>query len=49
MADNGLLAVFAQPDAESYRPGGTLTLLARSGVRRRPHSAGRLVLARRLE
>jgi len=28
-----LLAVFAHPDDESYRPGGTLALLARHGVR----------------
>jgi LmbE family N-acetylglucosaminyl deacetylase len=28
-----LLAVFAHPDDESYRPGGTLALLARRGVR----------------
>lgn len=33
MTDNGLLAVFAHPDDESYRPGGTLALLARCGVR----------------
>jgi LmbE family N-acetylglucosaminyl deacetylase len=28
-----LLAVFAHPDDETYRPGGTLALLARRGVR----------------
>jgi LmbE family N-acetylglucosaminyl deacetylase len=28
-----LLAVFAHPDDETYRPGGTLALLARQGVR----------------
>mgnify|MGYP000732581162 CR=1 FL=1 len=28
-----LLAVFAHPDDEAYRPGGTLALLARRGVR----------------
>ena len=28
-----LLAVFAHPDDETFRPGGTLTLLARRGVR----------------
>jgi len=28
-----LLAVFAHPDDEAYRPGGTLALLARHGVR----------------
>lgn len=33
MTDQGLLAVFAHPDDESYRPGGTLALLARCGVR----------------
>lgn len=30
--DPVLLAVFAHPDDESYRPGGTLALLARAGV-----------------
>lgn len=29
----GLLAVFAHPDDETFRPGGTLALLARRGVR----------------
>ena len=33
MADRCLLAVFAQPADETFRPGGTLALLARSGVR----------------
>ena len=28
-----LLAVFAHPDDETFRPGGTLALLARQGVR----------------
>jgi hypothetical protein len=28
-----LLAVFAHPDDETFRPGGTLALLARHGVR----------------
>lgn len=31
--DACLLAVFAHPDDEAYRPGGTLALLARSGAR----------------
>ena len=33
MAERCLLAVFAHPDDEAYRPGGTLALLARHGVR----------------
>ena len=33
MEERRLLAVFAHPDDESYRPGGTLALLARRGVR----------------
>jgi LmbE family N-acetylglucosaminyl deacetylase len=33
MNERRLLAVFAHPDDESYRPGGTLALLARRGVR----------------
>jgi len=32
MADHCLLAVFAHPDDETYRPGGTLALLAQAGV-----------------
>jgi N-acetyl-1-D-myo-inositol-2-amino-2-deoxy-alpha-D-glucopyranoside deacetylase len=31
--DASLLAVFAHPDDETFRPGGTLALLARRGVR----------------
>jgi LmbE family N-acetylglucosaminyl deacetylase len=33
MAEWSLLAVFAHPDDETFRPGGTLALLARGGVR----------------
>jgi LmbE family N-acetylglucosaminyl deacetylase len=33
MADRCLLAVFAHPDDETYRPGGTLALLAQAGAR----------------
>jgi LmbE family N-acetylglucosaminyl deacetylase len=33
VADRCLLAVFAHPDDETFRPGGTLALLVRSGVR----------------
>ena len=33
MADRCLLAVFAHPDDETFRSGGTLALLVRSGVR----------------
>jgi LmbE family N-acetylglucosaminyl deacetylase len=33
VAERVLLAVFAHPDDETFRPGGTLALLARSGVR----------------
>lgn len=33
MTEKSLLAVFAHPDDESFRPGGTLALLARRGVR----------------
>lgn len=33
MSDLSLLAVFAHPDDETFRPGGTLALLARQGVR----------------
>jgi LmbE family N-acetylglucosaminyl deacetylase len=33
MTKSGLLAVFAHPDDESFRPGGTLARLARLGVR----------------
>lgn len=33
MAERSLLAVFAHPDDETFRPGGTLALLARQGVR----------------
>jgi N-acetylglucosamine malate deacetylase 2 len=32
VAERVLLAVFAHPDDETFRPGGTLALLARSGV-----------------
>jgi len=32
MEERRLLAVFAHPDDESYRPGGTLALLARRGI-----------------
>jgi N-acetylglucosamine malate deacetylase 2 len=32
MTENRLLAVFAHPDDETFRPGGTLALLARYGV-----------------
>ncbi|MEW5941502.1 MAG: PIG-L family deacetylase [Chloroflexota bacterium] len=33
MIEKTLLAVFAHPDDESFRPGGTLALLARRGAR----------------
>jgi LmbE family N-acetylglucosaminyl deacetylase len=33
VAERCLLAVFAHPDDETFRPGGTLALLARGGVR----------------
>ena len=33
MADRRLLAVFAHPDDETFRCGGTLALLVRRGVR----------------
>jgi len=33
MKEHRLLAVFAHPDDEAYRPGGTLALLAWRGVR----------------
>lgn len=33
MNEQTLLAVFAHPDDETFRPGGTLALLARQGVR----------------
>lgn len=33
MTDARLLAVLAHPDDEAYRPGGTLALPARRGVR----------------
>jgi LmbE family N-acetylglucosaminyl deacetylase len=32
MADRCLLAIFAHPDDETYRPGGTLALLAQAGA-----------------
>jgi hypothetical protein len=32
MKEHRLLAVFAHPDDEAYRPGGTLALLARRGA-----------------
>ena len=35
MKEHRLLAVFAHPDDEAYRPGGTLALLARRGAARR--------------
>ena len=33
MTQRDLLAIFAHPDDEAYRPGGTLALLSRRGVR----------------
>jgi N-acetylglucosamine malate deacetylase 2 len=33
VTENRLLAVFAHPDDETFRPGGTLALLAQQGVR----------------
>ena len=33
MSDLRLLAIFAHPDDETFRPGGTLAMLARQGVR----------------
>ena len=33
MRKKRLLAIFAHPDDETYRPGGTLAILARRGVR----------------
>jgi LmbE family N-acetylglucosaminyl deacetylase len=33
MSEKSLLAVFAHPDDETFRPGGTMAILARRGVR----------------